>query len=301
MVFCSVSSDSEVQTFPPTTGTVPKPPMSFTVSAKSHQQPLHNFPLTGLKWPNSNPTTTTTTNTTTSQHQPRLRNELAQKSPLHDSSSEGVEPKLNDNPMNGLSNERPQSVKKITFSECLVENSEDKINSVAAEDLKSKVLLRLRPKSKFANEAVETVGVQTQKPVLDDVYEEMPKTWNLRPRKPVAKPSSAGGSPPPRTGGSAVQENKTPMQQARPELAGSLRVGGETRAAEKKKNRKFSISLSKQEIEDDIIEMTGSRPTKRPKKRARAVQKQLDNVFPGLWLSSITPDVYRVPDTPIKG
>jgi hypothetical protein len=85
--------------------------------------------------------------------------------------------------------------------------------------------------------------------------------------------------------------------------------------------------------------MTGSRPNRRPRKRPKNVQKQMDvwfihslttlsysywwlwindydyemrimkiiclffyfqNVFPGLWLVGITADAYRVADTPTK-
>ncbi|KAG0480668.1 hypothetical protein HPP92_011206 [Vanilla planifolia] len=63
---------------------------------------------------------------------------------------------------------------------------------------------------------------------------------------------------------------------------------------EKKEQRKFSISLSREEIEEDIFALTGSRPRRRPKKRARIVQRQLDAIFPGQWLSDITPESYSV-------
>ncbi|KAL2478004.1 Uncharacterized protein Fot_47018 [Forsythia ovata] len=65
---------------------------------------------------------------------------------------------------------------------------------------------------------------------------------------------------------------------------------------QKKEKRKlsFEISLSQREIEEDIYSLTGSRPNRRPKKRAKNVQKQLDDVFPGSWLASITPDSYKV-------
>ncbi|PKA64657.1 hypothetical protein AXF42_Ash007404 [Apostasia shenzhenica] len=63
---------------------------------------------------------------------------------------------------------------------------------------------------------------------------------------------------------------------------------------EKKEQRKFSIPLSREEIEEDVFALTGSRPHRRPKKRARIVQRQLDAIFPGLWLSEISPESYRV-------
>lgn len=48
--------------------------------------------------------------------------------------------------------------------------------------------------------------------------------------------------------------------------------------AKEKKNEKaeLCVSLSKQEIENDFLAMVGTKPPKRPKKRPRIVQRQLD-------------------------
>ncbi|MBA0553520.1 hypothetical protein Golob_012697, partial [Gossypium lobatum] len=93
----------------------------------------------------------------------------------------------------------------------------------------------------------------------------------------------------------SAHDNKT----QRPESSRS-RNATESKPAEKKaKKQKFSISLTREEIDEDIFAMTGSKASRRPKKRAKNVQKQLDCVFPGLWLSSITPDSYRVPEPPL--
>ncbi|XP_076912040.1 uncharacterized protein LOC143570221 isoform X2 [Bidens hawaiensis] len=59
---------------------------------------------------------------------------------------------------------------------------------------------------------------------------------------------------------------------------------------------KFSVSLTRRELEEDFTAMTGRRLPRKPKKRPRYIQKQLDTLFPGLWLSEITVDLYRVPD-----
>lgn len=66
------------------------------------------------------------------------------------------------------------------------------------------------------------------------------------------------------------------------------------------KKQKFSIALSRDEIEEDIFSLTGSKPSRRPKKRPRTVQRQLDTLFPGLWLGSITVDTYKVSEVPPK-
>lgn len=68
----------------------------------------------------------------------------------------------------------------------------------------------------------------------------------------------------------------------------------ERKEKKKKKKRKFWISLSREEIEEDVYSLTGSRPARRPKKRPKAVQKLVDTVFPGLYLVGLTVDSYRV-------
>ncbi|GFP85366.1 hypothetical protein PHJA_000680300 [Phtheirospermum japonicum] len=70
--------------------------------------------------------------------------------------------------------------------------------------------------------------------------------------------------------------------------------GGTAAIGEKRERSKFAVALSKSEIEEDFFGMTGHRPARRPKKRARNVQRQLDTLFPGLWLTEITADMYKV-------
>ncbi|KAM0889504.1 hypothetical protein ACQ4PT_027664 [Festuca glaucescens] len=58
----------------------------------------------------------------------------------------------------------------------------------------------------------------------------------------------------------------------------------------------FAVALEAEEIEEDVYALTGARPQRRPRKRPRTVQRQLDSLFPGLWLTEITADAYRVAD-----
>ncbi|XP_015076470.1 uncharacterized protein LOC107020569 [Solanum pennellii] len=71
---------------------------------------------------------------------------------------------------------------------------------------------------------------------------------------------------------------------------------GDSYTDEKRKKTNFSVSLGRREIEEDFMAMIGHRPPRRPKKRAKIVQKNLDTIFPGLWLTEITQDLYKVPD-----
>lgn len=98
--------------------------------------------------------------------------------------------------------------------------------------------------------------------------------WKLRTRRrpnPRVAAPSANGSPPP---------------ERRPSRA----------RAEALDRARFSVTLTSDEIEEDIYSVTGARPRRRPRRRPRPVQKQVDMLFPGLWLSEITAESYRVPD-----
>ncbi|CAN6843695.1 unnamed protein product [Brassica oleracea] len=59
---------------------------------------------------------------------------------------------------------------------------------------------------------------------------------------------------------------------------------------------KFMSTLSKKEMEDDYMTMMGHRPPRRPKKRLRTLQKQIDLLHPAFYFTQITEDIYQVPD-----
>lgn len=123
------------------------------------------------------------------------------------------------------------------------------------------------------------------------------KPWNLRPRRALHKNDNNGN-------GVCEVEGETVMvnhnhYQYQPK---SLRLRGlvEGENVEKKEKYKFSIPLTREEIEEDFFAWTGSKPPRRPKKRNKTVQKHVDNAFPGLWLAGITLDSYEVPELPAK-
>ncbi|CAM0882168.1 unnamed protein product [Alopecurus aequalis] len=58
--------------------------------------------------------------------------------------------------------------------------------------------------------------------------------------------------------------------------------------------RGFSIVLSKEEIADDFALFRGTRPPRRPKKRLRTVQRQIDSLCPGFCLADVTPETYKI-------
>jgi len=167
------------------------------------------------------------------------------------------------------------------------------------KEAKSKIYIRLRGKNKLSDEVVQnevnnskTGNNGTEGGEVDDL---VGKSWNLRPRKPIRKLSSNGNC-----GGMSigVENNSSKgflQQQTMPNRQEVFDV-----EEKKETKQKFSILLTRQEIEEDIFFMTGSKPARRPKKRAKVVQKQIDNVFPGLWLAAITPDSYKVSEAPAK-
>lgn len=91
----------------------------------------------------------------------------------------------------------------------------------------------------------------------------------------------------------------------------------------KERKMKLWISLSREEIEEDVYALTGSKPARRPRKWPKNVQKQLDvrvyynyfcytgclyvisvdfflqNLFPGLYLVGVAADSYRIHDAPV--
>jgi hypothetical protein len=90
------------------------------------------------------------------------------------------------------------------------------------------------------------------------------KVWNLRTRRGFSGENGKGLK---------IDEKKplglSPLRNGNG--GGKLRGGG---CPEKKV--KFTLSLMKKEIEEDFITMTGQKPHRRPKKRPRNVQKQMD-------------------------
>ncbi|KAK4794394.1 hypothetical protein SAY86_012388 [Trapa natans] len=126
--------------------------------------------------------------------------------------------------------------------------------------------------------------------------EAVQRSWNLRPRR--SNPSSkdaeyssvfiaAAQSP-------GYNHVSKPLR-LRGHADSSAAAGGEG-----KEKRRLRIALSKEEIEEDIFSMTGSRPARRPKKRPKHVQKVLNTIFPGLWLVGASAADYRMADAQTK-
>jgi hypothetical protein len=75
---------------------------------------------------------------------------------------------------------------------------------------------------------------------------------------------------------------------------GTVAVAGEKLGGERFELPRIYISLSRKEKEDDFLAMKGTKLPQRPKKRAKNVDKSLQFVFPGMWLSDLTRGRYEV-------
>ncbi|GLU04721.1 hypothetical protein SLE2022_218560 [Rubroshorea leprosula] len=133
------------------------------------------------------------------------------------------------------------------------------------------------------------------------------RPWNLRTRRAACKAPIAGASNNSNKG-LRIEEKKvnnaTNSSPMRNEMMKSPRVrerGTVVAAAAEKERAKFSVALSKKEIEEDFMEILRHRPPRRPKKRPRIVQKQLDSLFPGLWLTEVSAEAYKVPESAENG
>ncbi|KAL1546505.1 hypothetical protein AAHA92_23093 [Salvia divinorum] len=142
--------------------------------------------------------------------------------------------------------------------------------------------------------------VQEEEKINSNITDEETKTWNLRPRKPLHKSLNVIGGPIKSNSTAMPERSKAPSPLRNLNNRSGDNDGGN---GGKKEKRKLSISipLTKDEIEEDIFALTGSKPARRPKKRARNIQKQVDICFPGLWLVSITADSYKVSESSLKG
>ncbi|XP_020551297.1 uncharacterized protein LOC105167946 isoform X2 [Sesamum indicum] len=101
------------------------------------------------------------------------------------------------------------------------------------------------------------------------------KPWNLRPRREIIRASSTSN----KETGAENNDNKgysksngVKSQRLRGLVEGRQQNGG----VERRGKRKVWISLSREEIEEDVYALTGGRPARRPRRWPKNVQKQLD-------------------------
>lgn len=192
----------------------------------------------------------------------------------------------------------PESTKKGICDKSDKKHKAIEVDAAANKEGRSKILLKIPRKNKAEEKGDESQEEEKGVTADEEATEESaPKTWNLRPRKPIHRSLNLNGGPF-RAGGSVMQENNSQS----PHMNVNKPENNESNAPQKKEKRlRFEIALSREEIDEDIYALTGSKASRRPKKRGKSVQKQLDTLFPGLWLASITPDSYKVCENVPKG
>uniref|UniRef100_A0A0E0JMM8 DUF1639 family protein n=1 Tax=Oryza punctata TaxID=4537 RepID=A0A0E0JMM8_ORYPU len=145
------------------------------------------------------------------------------------------------------------------------------------------------------------------KDVADRLHLPQPKP---QPRSPEPETTPAPPLPPPpppppdtsAAAAAAARPWNLRERKRRPSARGSTTASSTTAWARRADTGRggerppFAVALAAEEIEEDIYALTGGRPRRRPRKRPRVVQRQLDSLFPGLWLTEITADAYKVPD-----
>ncbi|KAL4585812.1 hypothetical protein LXL04_010438 [Taraxacum kok-saghyz] len=291
--------------------------------APAKLQPLHNFSLSHLQWKNHRSGRSRVAGEVSSSSPPPsspCRESPPLKSHTHvpshrrqtspSSVSERPSPLHKQSPMRDLELEANLNYDASQFMEkadkrIMSESTTKYVENNNKGRRSNKISIRFRENSKQHDAVAEENRSSTP---MDDSAppqavtaaedESSPKTWNLRPRRPPMKhKQSTGGLP--KIGTSRLQEIKVSYDTNINKQLSELQTNNNS-DPRKSKKQKFSIPLSRGEIEEDIFLLTGSKPSRRPKKRPRAIQKQLDNLFPGLWLDSITADSYKVPEAPSK-
>ncbi|KAI9174694.1 hypothetical protein LWI28_021337 [Acer negundo] len=246
-------------------------------TAPMKSQPLHNFSLPFLKWG-----ATTTTTSAAATNRSRFHSLTDSSEPENDSDHESTRPLR--------VGSRSSRAHRLSFP------SSSSSSAAAAAKQRKDASERPRKQTTTVSEK-EPAATEEEDDGGGGEEETAAKPWNLRPRKAAKNNGEVREALVDSAGVIDGQYEKQKPKSTR------LREMVESRSnnnVEKKEKNKFWVSLSRDEIEEDVFVMTGSRPARRPRKRPKNVQKQLDAVFPGLWLVGVTVDAYRVTDSPMK-
>lgn len=117
--------------------------------------------------------------------------------------------------------------------------------------------------------AAVTVAVAETEERVDAAPAAGVRPWNLRTRRAACKAPAAGGD----SGKGLKIEERRPNSSPSGTVNGAVKLRG---SPEKTEKVNFSLPLSRKEIEEDFMQLVGHRPPRRPKKRPRNVQRQMD-------------------------
>ncbi|KAJ4893930.1 hypothetical protein Rs2_20724 [Raphanus sativus] len=126
------------------------------------------------------------------------------------------------------------------------------------------------------------------------------RPWNLRTRRAACNEPGGGGDETTTTTRiitTTTTTHETGVVVKRGGSGSSNQEGGGGDPSSQQKQVKFCVALLREEIEEDFTALIGKKPPRRPKKRPRLVQKQMNTLFPGLWLAEeVTIGSYDVPE-----
>ncbi|KAJ4961139.1 hypothetical protein NE237_021049 [Protea cynaroides] len=277
-------------------------PQKFMAMPPERSRPLHNFDMPCLKWGNQKFLRCMKLNS--NGKIPTVDGVHLVRSSASEAESEGFVGRRRDfDSTNRRFSKSSESFKKLLLPPIGAYGETSEIEGDVDDgiaEVRAKLMSELRTAANMINVAIPEEGEEDESAAAV-------RPWNLRTRRAACRAPNDNG----RGGGAGCSNSKNEERQQNSSShrtdnsnIKSLRLRGLSPAqgtVEKKEGPKFSIPLSREEIDDDFLLMIGARPSRRPKKRARIVQKQLDTIFPGLWLSEITPDSYKVPDIPEPG
>ncbi|KAM7484581.1 hypothetical protein LguiA_000590 [Lonicera macranthoides] len=201
------------------------------------------------------------------------------------------------------SSDRRESFKVFSPSPVVGCSGRKSVNGTEA--VRTKVIFDLQTAADKLKDAILREGMEAEPTATDIPAAERP--WNLRTRRAKCKEpngtiacGNVGGNDGAGKSFKAdiLKPNFSPL---RNESKSSRLRGSVIGSGEKREREKFSVSLSRQEIEEDFMAMTRQRLPRRPKKRTKTLQKELDMLFPGLWLTEVNAETYKVPDVPDTG
>ncbi|KAE9605698.1 hypothetical protein Lal_00025083 [Lupinus albus] len=167
----------------------------------------------------------------------------------------------------------------------------------AAEKMKNVMLRNEKEEEEEEEEEEERENSPETMMMMEGV-----KPWNVRTKREEFKASVRGKGK-----GKVVK-----VDEKKHNVSSQMKINNNGNSATKLPNlrkksekleprMKFSLTLTKKEIEEDFLAMTGHKPPKKPTKRPKAVQKQMDDLYPGLWLTEINADSYKVHEAPESG
>ncbi|KAF8098156.1 hypothetical protein N665_0272s0024 [Sinapis alba] len=266
----------------------------MTTRRPERPKTLHNFTLPSLKWGSQRHLTCTKIESTSSGSGSSGDHRLRRRSPplKVDRSSVSTSFRFgeSDHRSNGNNNNsQRRRCRNASSFKSVDDGGEEEEEGI--EEFRVKIMSDLKTVRDKITQSMYALGEQDEEQRRTDGSGQEKdvspvKPWNLRKRRAACKEPT---------------EEERVVNPSAPSRNDSTRVvkeRAETTAKEMMVMRaKFSVKLSKKEIEEDFMAVVGHRPPRRPKKRPRTVQKKLDSLHPAFYLTEVTLDAYKVEET----